>query len=133
MSVAMLPGITIAMAGREFTIPPLTLGQLRRLTPELGRIANAASDVMLDHDMLAAVVDVVTAALHRNYPNLDKAAVEDLLDLGNIGDVLNAVFAGSGLRRSAAPGEDGAAPGDGTSFTACSPPLSATVPATSTN
>src|SRR5271156_3917475 len=111
--MAMLPGIKIEIGAREWTVPPLTLGQLRRLAPELGKITAHAS--MLDAEVIAAVIRVVAAALLRNYPDLAEETVEEMLDLGNAGEVLNAVLAGSGLRRGARPGEDRAAPGDGTS------------------
>jgi hypothetical protein len=127
----MIPGIVVKMAGREWTIPPLTIGQLRRLTPELSTIASQAS--MLDAEVIASLVKVVTAALQRNYPDLAEHSVEEVLDLGNAGEVLNAIFAGSGLRRGAAPGEAVAAPGDGTSSTASSPPPSDIAPRISTN
>jgi hypothetical protein len=137
----MLPGVVIEMGGREWTIPPLTLGQLRRLTPELGKITTHAS--MLDTEVIAAMVKVVTAALRRNYPDLAEESVEEVLDLGNAGEVLNAVLVGSGLRRSATSGERRAAAlitppsmpmaADGTSSTASSPPPSAIVRGTSTN
>jgi hypothetical protein len=132
----MLPGVVVDMGGREWIIPPLTLGQLRRLTPELGKITSHAS--MLDAEVIAAMVKVVTAALRRNYPDLAEESVEEVLDLGNAGEVLNAVLVGSGLRRGATPGEHRAAalitPMDGgTSSTASSPPPSAIVPGTSTS
>jgi hypothetical protein len=115
----MLPGVVVTMGTREWIIPPLTLGQLRRLTPELGKINTHAS--MLNAEVIAAMVKTVTAALQRNYPELAEEAVEEMLDLGNAGKVLNAVLAGSGLGRGAAPGEAGAA-SDGTSFMASLPP-----------
>jgi hypothetical protein len=127
---ALLPGVTIAMGGRDWLVPPLTLGQLRRLAPDLGRIT-AGGLTMLDPEAVGAVVKVVTAALSRNYPDMTEQRVaEELLDLGNANEVLAAVLASSGLRR-AAPGEGQAARGNGASFTASSPPPSATDPATS--
>jgi hypothetical protein len=126
----LLPGVTIAMGGRDWIVPPLTLGQLRRLGPELGRITSRAG--MLDGETISAVVKIVAAALRRNYPDIAEDAVEEMLDLGNAAAVLEAVLTGSGLRR-AAPGEAGAAADDGTSFTASSPPPSVIGPATSTS
>jgi hypothetical protein len=129
--MAMLPGTKIEIGAREWTVPPLTLGQLRRLAPELGKITAHAS--MLDAEVIAAVIKVVAAALLRNYPDLAEETVEEMLDLGNAGEVLNAVLAGSGLRRGARLGEDRAAPGDGTNSTASSPPPLAIAPRTSTS
>jgi hypothetical protein len=124
----LLPGITLAMGGRDWVVPPLTLGQLRRLSPDLGRITSGSK--VLDAETIGAVVKIVVAALRRNYPDITDEAAEELLDLGNANAVLAAVLTGSGLRRGS-PGEEPAAPGDGTSFTASSPPPSAIAPATS--
>ena len=47
---------------------------------------------------IAVLVEIVAAALQRNYPDATAEMVENLLDLGNAGTVLNAVLTGSGLR-----------------------------------
>jgi hypothetical protein len=40
--------------------------------------------------------------MQRNYPEMAPNQVENLLDLGNAGAVLNAVFTGSGLKPAGA-------------------------------
>lgn len=143
----MIPGITIEMGGRQWTVPPLTLGQLRRLMPKIARLAEIGSAIgESEIDML---VDIVAAALARNYPEITAEKLEDLLDLGNAGVVLNAVLSGSGLTPaggSSQPGE-ASAPGEGPgaaatpaigsrsagpSSTASSPPSAATATPSST-
>ncbi|MBF6560536.1 MAG: hypothetical protein IVW56_09615 [Candidatus Binataceae bacterium] len=127
--MALLPGVTVSMGGRDWIVPPLTIGQLRRLNPTLRQISEPG--VGMDADTIDAIVAVVGAAARRNYPDLDDAALLDLLDLGNAGAVLNAVLTGSGLKATP-PGEDQAA-GTGALFTASSPPASAIDLATSTS
>ena len=52
------------------------------------------------------IVDVVHAAVIRNYPALTKEEVEDLIDLGNAAVIIKAVMGQSGLvRKDGAPGE----------------------------
>jgi hypothetical protein len=141
-----MPGVQIAIGDRKYIVPPLTLGQIRRLAPELNRIGDRVS--MLDGEVIGAIVKVVTAALQRNYPDLTEEAVEEMLDMANAPAVFLAVLTGSGLKRSIGPGEarlgearlgeEGAAApitqmADGTSSTASSPPPSAIAPATSTS
>jgi hypothetical protein len=62
---------------------------------------------------ISVLIDIVTAALQRNYPETTPDSVEILLDLGNASAVLNAVLTGSGLK----PGGTamGEAPAPGTS------------------
>jgi hypothetical protein len=127
----LLPGITIAMGGRDWIVPPLTLGQLRRLLPKVADMGRV--DMQMDDAQLGVVVEIVGAALRRNYPEITDAQIEEMLDMGNAQAVMDAVRGGSGLRQ-VRPGEVRAA-GNGTGpiSMASSPPASATGLATSTN
>lgn len=125
----LLPGVEIEMAGRTWTVPPLTLGQLRRLGSAV-EIMRADRE-MLDPEVIDAVVTVVTAALRRNYPDLDEEEVAEMLDIAAAPAVFVAVLTGSGLKRGAAG--DGPFGSAGPTSTASSPPASATGPATSTS
>jgi hypothetical protein len=99
-----IPGVAISMGGREWTIPPLTLGQLRRLMPKVRELSNI--NTQIGETQIGVLVEIVFAALQRNYPDITIEMVEDLLDLGNAAPVLNAVLTGSGLRpRALQPGE----------------------------
>jgi hypothetical protein len=57
------------------------------------------------------LIDLVTAALQRNYPEATPDRVENLLDLGNASTVLNAVLTGSGLKPGGAAMGEAFAPG----------------------
>lgn len=92
----MIDGVTVRMGGRDWIVAPLTLGQLRRLWPRVQRLGEVGAG-MGDED-IASLVELVTTALRRNYPDMTSEKAADLLDLGNAGMVLNAVLTGSGLR-----------------------------------
>ncbi|HWK45129.1 MAG TPA: hypothetical protein VNT30_10425 [Stellaceae bacterium] len=93
----LIDGAILRMGGRDWTIPPLTFGQIKRLRPLLEAIPATASGV-LTGDQLDAIVAIVHAALGRNYPDVTFDQVgDDLLDLGNMAAVVNAVMTGSGL------------------------------------
>jgi hypothetical protein len=106
----MIAGATVAMGGREWTIPPLTLGQLRRLMPKIRQLSEP--EERIGETQIAVIVEIVAAALQRNYPDVTEEMVESLLDLGNAGSVLNAVLTGSGLRPRERPLGEVRAPGD---------------------
>jgi len=107
----MLPGVTIAMGGRDWLVPPLTLGQLRRLMPKVRQLTEIGAS--MGETQIGVLVEIVAAALQRNYPEATADMVENLLDLGNASAVLNAVLTGSGLKlRDNSLGEV-AAPGSG--------------------
>jgi len=116
-----IPGLTIAMGGADWVVPPLTLGQLRRLMPRLQQLGEVGA--AMAEPQIAVLIDVVAAALQRNYPDMTAERVEELLDLGNAAAVLGAVLTGSGLK----PGEMAAVAGStGPASTGFSPPPAAT-------
>ena len=118
----MLPGVTIAMGGRDWSVPPLTLGQLRRLMPKVRQLTEIGAS--MGETQISVLVEIVTVALQRNYPDATAEMVENLLDLGNASTVLNAVLTGSGLKlrddRLGEASAPGASPGAGS--TAAGPP-----------
>jgi hypothetical protein len=97
----LIPGITVTMGGVDWVVPALTLGQLRRMLPQVRQLSDIGTT--MDEPQIAVLVEIVTAALKRNYA-ITRDEVEELLDLGNAAQVLHAVLTGSGLR-AAAPGE----------------------------
>jgi hypothetical protein len=128
-----IPGVTLAMGGQDWIVPPLTLGQLRRLMPKVRQLTEIG--VSMGEAQITVLVDIVTAALQRNYPEMTSAKVENLLDLGNASAVLNAVLTGSGLKPSGPPLGETVAPGTssgaammsiGEKSTVFSPPLADT-------
>jgi hypothetical protein len=113
----MVPGVAVAMGGQDWIVPPLTLGQLRRLMPKVRQLTEIGAS--MGEAQISVLIDIVTAALQRNYPETTPDKVENLLDLGNASAVLNAVLTGSGLKPGgAAMGEApalGTSPGAGSS------------------
>ena len=92
----MIPGVEVAMGDQTWLIPPLTLGQLRRLMPKVRQLTEV--DATMGEPQIGVLVEIVATALQRNYPDVTFEQVENLLDLGNAGAVLNAVLTGSGLK-----------------------------------
>ena len=105
----MIPGITVAMGGQEFVVPPLALDQLQKFLPRVKEVAGLPANG-LGEEQIAILIEVITAALKRNYPELTTAAVANLLDLGNAGTVLMAVLAASDQARLTVPNLFGANP-----------------------
>jgi hypothetical protein len=107
----MIPGVTVTMGGRDWLVPPLTLGQLRRLMPRVLQLTEI--DASMSEVQIGVLIEIVAAALQRNYPDATAEMVENLLDLGNAGTVLNAVLTGSGLRLREDRLGEASAPGPG--------------------
>lgn len=105
----MIPGVSVAMGGQDWIVPPLTLGQLRRLMPKVRQLTEIGA--AMGEAQINVLIDIVTAALQRNYPETTPDKVENLLDLGNASAVLNAVLTGSGLKPGGADMGEASAPG----------------------
>ena len=57
----MLPGVTITMGGRDWLVPPLTLGQLRRLMPKVRQLTEIGAS--MGETQIGVLVEIVVAAL----------------------------------------------------------------------
>ena len=97
----MIPGVAVAMGGQDWLVPPLTLGQLRRLMPKVRQLTEIGAS--MGEAQIGVLVEIVAAALQRNYPDVTAENVENLLDLGYASAVLNAVLTGSGLKPRGTP------------------------------
>ena len=88
---------SIVLHGREFTVSPLTLGDLRRLEPAL---LGAEQRVNRGFDSMLSLVPVIHASIGKLHPDLALQELEDMLELTSFADVLNRVLEISGLKRS---------------------------------
>lgn len=100
-----LGGVKLVLGGREFVVPPLSLRQVRSFTEDgtfdkVGKIGNRLPSV----EELDVALDVIHAALKRSYPDLGKDELLDLLDVGNLNDVMIAVCQAAGFEK-VKPGE----------------------------
>ena len=93
----LIEGAKLVLGGREFIVPPLNFKALRALTPKLGILAGLGA--VPTSEQFDVVVDLVHAALTRNYPDMGKDELEELLDLGNLSTALEAVMGASGMVR----------------------------------
>jgi hypothetical protein len=95
-------GVKIQMGGVEYLVPPLTLGQLRRLEPKIRAMGEMAPDARgISTEQIDAMAEIVSTALSRNYPDMSPEKVLELIDVANAREVILAVLTGSGLK----PGE----------------------------
>ena len=92
----MIEGVKISMGGNTYEVPALSFGQIKRLMPTIGQISTDAKGGMSDTQMVA-MGDIVHAALSRNYPDVTRDQVDDMLDLRNAPEVIKAVMGQSGL------------------------------------
>lgn len=95
--IVKVKGIEFPFAGGAKVIPPISLGALEQLQ---GAIAKFNGDA-LDASQVATVIDAAHAALKRNYPDITREQVGDMIDVENMGEVFACVMDVSGLKRKA--------------------------------
>lgn len=107
----MIDGKTVKMGGKEWTVPPLNFKALKTFGPML--------NTMTPQQLVAEgkVLDLIHAALLRNYPELTVDELEDMLDMGNVMEITMAVLGVSGLVEKQPGGAEAASPSIGASST----------------
>lgn len=108
MPVVKIKGIPLELGGETFVVPPLSLGALEQLEDQLAAFTGDISD----RKQVATAIDATHAALRRNYPEITREAVAELVDVGNMVEAFQAVMDVSGARRKAAEAAAGSAPGE---------------------
>jgi hypothetical protein len=88
-------GTAVRLGGRDYIVPALTLRMVRRFENDLGRAFEVGPLSPAKDRRLA--LEIIHAAMSRNYPKLTVDELEDLLDLGTTPKVFLAVMGLSGL------------------------------------
>lgn len=83
-------GVTIEFANGPMVVPPLSLASVELLQDRLTNYSGTLKDVTL-------VIDSLHAALKRNYPDIAREEVADMVDVSNMKDVMMAVMNVAGL------------------------------------
>lgn len=96
-------GVKVEIQGKEYIIPPLTLKSLKVLTPHIESLKNI-SDVPTE-TQIDAILEIAHAAMVRNYPDITKEHLFDLIDLSNMPQIFMAVMNSSGLEKVKPTGE----------------------------
>lgn len=95
----LIPGIEYDFGGgRVYTVPPLSLGALERLQKRIEALQGVTA---LDPASVKTVIDAAHSALKRNYPDMTIDEVAELVDVGNMHDVVACVMDVAGVRRKA--------------------------------
>jgi hypothetical protein len=107
----MVRGIPLILGdGKEYIVAPLTLGALEDYGDALNNIGS------LDRASVATTIDVTLASLKRNYPDITREQVRELIDVENMDKVFQACMDVSGLMRksleAAQADAEGEAPGE---------------------
>jgi hypothetical protein len=95
----LIQGEIVNLGGTDYTVPALTIRQIRELGDKIQSLSkiNPLTD---GAESLDPLLDVAHAALSRNYPDLKREQMDDLVDLRNTLPLLNAILNTSGFTRA---------------------------------
>jgi hypothetical protein len=93
----MIPGVKINLGGDEYIVPPLNFRQLEKHSKLLDDLPDvlAAGDVKKQWQI---ILTLALAALSRNYPDLTLEKLKDIIDLGNLAALTEAVMGQAGFK-----------------------------------
>ncbi|MEW6563318.1 MAG: hypothetical protein AB1400_08835 [Pseudomonadota bacterium] len=91
-----IDGVSIRMGGKEWVVPPLTFRALRNLRHDIQALAESSGALPGDEAM-DGIIEIVHTAMKRNYPELTRDEIEDMLDIANMQHVIAAIMGASGL------------------------------------
>ena len=95
-----VPGVEYDFGGgKVYVIAPLSIGVLVRMQAKLEALSSTSS---LAADAIATILKATHASLLRNYPDISEEQVGDLVDVGNMHEVINLVLDVGGFKRKAA-------------------------------
>jgi len=103
-------GVKVNAGGRELVLPALNLGALKRLREQFKVISGidpATQGATLTDAQVDAMTDIILASVRRNYPEITREEIEELVDLNNLPSAIEAILGQSGFAKRTQPGEAG--------------------------
>ena len=101
--MALLSGVKVSMGGRDFILPPLTLGSLKRIGSKINTLSKI--DSIPNEEQTDAIAQIVLASVNRNYPEITQDELLEMIDLGNLKEIFEAVLGVSGIKKGESSGE----------------------------
>lgn len=100
----MIKGETMNLGGDDYVVPPLNLDNLEE---HAGIIDQLSDPELALPEQRKIQTTLITAALKRNYPDMTEDKVRQIVDMGNLIDVTQAIMGKSGfmLKGGQKPGE----------------------------
>jgi hypothetical protein len=96
-------GEAVWLGGQEYVLPSLSVGQAKKLWPEILELNKGVTVDALPQKR-DEIVKIIHAAISRNYPEMTIETMEDFVDLGNMRRLMMIVSGQSGMKPR--PGEE---------------------------
>lgn len=92
----LFPGKKVRIGQSDYIVPALTIRQVRVHADTLAKFATFKQAAPSDKD-IDAVIEVIHAALSRNYPKLELEELQDIIDMNNLPLIVMAIAGQSGI------------------------------------
>lgn len=86
-------GYAVSLGGKEYVFAALSLGSVEMLQDKISAVT-AGGDVM---KQIGSIIDISHASLKRNYPEITREEVADLIDISNIEGIFLNIMSTSGM------------------------------------
>jgi hypothetical protein len=94
-------GVPIYMGGKEYVVPPLSIKYIRNNRDKLKEMRTLAVnlDVLTPEGdaFFSASLELIHAAIVRNYPEVTRDELEEMIDLGTMPQITLAIMHASGF------------------------------------
>jgi hypothetical protein len=95
MAVPKYDGVTMKLGGEDYVLPPLNMARVKKIIPLLEKLQTVKTTM----EEIDIVIEVIHLGLSRNYPDITKEDIAELIDLGNAKEVIEALLLASGFAR----------------------------------
>lgn len=99
MSDTKYDGIPVKLGDKEFIVPSLSVNAARKYWPNILDLNNGLTIDQFP-SRLEFILNIVHAAISRNYPEMTVEELGELIDTKNAGEILMAVVEATGFIRS---------------------------------
>lgn len=100
---ALFDGVKVRIGRQEFVVPALSVRQVKRFRAVLNTLGRFKTAEPTD-DEIDGLLEMLHAALSRNYPDVTVDQLADIVDLRNLPEIIGAIVAQTGLEATK-PGE----------------------------
>ena len=97
MNSPQFDGVVVRIGNKELVVPPLNFKILRKIQPKLQQLTTVGQ--VPDDEQIDSILEVVHLAVSRNYPEMTREELEELVDLGNLPAIIGAIMGVSGLEK----------------------------------
>lgn len=87
----MIDGVVVRLSGKEYMVPPMSFKSAGALKDRIQLVMDGSSDFMSEA-YVDAIFDIYLAAIQRNYPDMTRERLQEIVDLGNFDAMTVAAF-----------------------------------------